>query len=259
MTRFNEAVDESLTEALGWYSVRIEDARNLLNAVLAHDLRSPLGAIMTSLDVLLQDDSLDAQHVRSVVRARNSATRMKSMIGDLLDFTRTRLGTGLPMAVAECDMGRIVQDVIEEQKAFHPDGVFLCEISGNLTGWWDSSRMQQMIANLLENAATHGTEGSLVSVAADAVNDHITISVHNRGVIPPEVQRVIFDPLRRAVSRERDNKRGSGMGLGLYIARQIAEAHGGGITVESSEQAGTTFTVRLPRQRSESVESAGRA
>lgn len=258
LTRFNEAIDESLAEAVSWYTARIEDARELLNGVLAHDLRSPLGAVLTSAEVLLRDDDLNAQQMRTVVRVRNGATRMRTMISDLLDFTRTRLGTGLPMAIDESNIEMIVRDVCEEQRALHPDVTIRCESSGNLTGRWDSSRMAQMLANLIGNAVEHGGRSS-VTVIAEGQNDAVALKVRNEGgAIPEEEQRVIFDPLRRAVVKDREGRpTGDGLGLGLYIARQIAEAHGGTIEVNSSEDEGTTFTVRVPRQPEKSAQTGG--
>lgn len=258
LIRFNEAIDETLSEAVGWYNARLEDARDLLNGVLAHDLRSPLGAILTSAELLLHDDDLDGRQTRTALRMRNSASRIQSMLSDLLDFTRTRLGTGLPMKAEDSSMERIIGVVVEEQRAAYPEIRIREEASGDLSGRWDPSRIEQMLENLTTNAVKHG-EGSPVTVAAKGLNGSVSVSVHNqKGTISNEEQRVIFDPLRRvAIQRRRDHSGGAGLGLGLYIARQIAEAHEGSIDVESSPEAGTTFTVRLPRRPKASAATAG--
>lgn len=256
---FNESIDESLSVSVGWYHARIEEARELLNGVLAHDLRSPLGAIVASIELFLRDDTMSDRQTRTALLMRKSAARMRRMIDDLLDFTRTRLGTGLPMAIAQYDMAAMVREVCEEQLAFHRGAHIACETRGTLTGYWDHARINQMLGNLIENAVKHGG-GSPVTVIAAGRDDEVTIEVHNeRGSIPDEQQQAIFDPLRLAVAANEDMPEPAdrGIGLGLYIARQIAEAHDGVIDLRSSEGEGTTFTVRLPRQRRQGAASAG--
>lgn len=258
LIRFNEAIDSSLIESLCWYNLRLEDARDLLNGVLAHDLRSPLSAILNVVEVLLRSENLESRQMHSVVRARNSANRIRKMIDDLLDYTRTRLGTGLPISTENGDMGEIVSTVLEEQGTFHPELVFRYEHAGDLHGRWDRARIQQMLTNLVENAARHTRNGAPVSVNVDASNGGVSVSIHNEGsVIPENEQRVIFDPLRRAAVTEQKDRHRAGLGLGLYIARQIAEAHAGTIEVESSMEAGTKFTVVLPRDHPEGAATAG--
>lgn len=257
LTRFNEAIDESLSEAVGWYNSRIEDARDLLNGVLAHDMRNPLGSAMTSAEVLLHDESLSPQNTRAAVRIRNSCKRLSKMIGDLLDFTRTRLGTGLPIATTEGDLGEEVREVVEELRNFHPDSTIHCHVDGDLTGSWDLARIEQLLSNLISNALEHGEFGSPVNVHALSADGELHVTIHNEGAIPEEEQRVIFDPLRRAVAQGMDDRSRHGLGLGLYIARQIAEAHDGAIDVMSSGESGTTFTVRLPRERKSGSATAG--
>lgn len=258
LARFNEAVDESMTTAIGWYHARVEDARELLNGILAHDLRTPVGAIITSSELLLLEDALTPKQTQAALKIRNSASRVRQMIADLLDFTRTRLGTGLPMAYERCDMAKVVRHVCEEGKAFHPDATINCENRGNLVGHWDRSRLEQMLSNLIANAVQHGGS-SPVTVTSEGTEEEIAVKVHNEGApIPEPVQRVIFDPLRRAVFRDGDQSpANAGVGLGLYIARQVAEAHDGTIEVASSQEEGTTFTVRLPRRPKKGSATAG--
>lgn len=258
LTRFNEAIDQSLADSVNWYNARIEDARVMLNGILAHDLRGPLGAVLMSTEVFLHDDSLSDLQMRTAVRIRNSSRRMETMINDLLDFTRTRLGTGLPVELGDYDMGRIIRDVVEEHRAFHPAATVNCEPSGDLSGCWDHARIEQMLGNLIGNAIEHGGD-SPVTVTAKQLNSEIAVSVHNEeGFIPQEEQRVIFDPMQRAAVRHGEERPGTaGLGLGLYIACQIAEAHGGVIDLDSSPERGTTFTVRLPRRREKGAGTAG--
>lgn len=250
MVRFNEAIDQALTESVAWYASRHERARDLFIGVLSHDLRNPLGAASMSAAALMQSEQLSANHLRMAVRIFNATVRMKAMIEDLLDFTRARMGTGLPIDVEPNDMKTIGSQVIEEMHAAYPSRAISMTTTGNLNGVWDGGRLEQMLSNLIGNAIRHGFPDTPVSltISGDA-RDELTLAVHNEGPpIAPEAQRIIFDLMvRGAIQEGVDKVRSGGLGLGLYIARHIALAHGGNITVESSADAGTTFTVKLPR------------
>jgi signal transduction histidine kinase len=258
LMRFNEAIDESLTEAASWYNSRVEEARMLLNGALAHDLRSPLGAVLAAAEVLLHEQTLDARQLRMALTIRNGANRIKGMINDLLDFTRTRLGTGLPINVRECNMKRIISNLIEENGACHPEAEIDFEFDGDPTGCWDAGRIEQMFGNLIGNALEHGQK-SPVRIVGCAHDKEVTVAVHNKGnVIPKEKLSTIFDPLKGGSEPNHPQHTSrAGLGLGLYIVRQIAEAHDGDVEVDSSAETGTTFTVRLPRKPKKSSEVAG--
>lgn len=264
LTRFNEAIDESLTEAANSYNNRMEDARDLLSGVLAHDLRNPLGAMLTGAEVLLQDETLKPQHTATAARIRSSGTRMRKMIDDLLDFTRTdftrtRLGTGMPITKANSDLTRVLRNVIGELKAFHPDAMLEWSPTGDLSSTCDAARIEQMLSNLISNAIFHGSDGMPITITAQGNDSDLIVKIRNHGdPISPAEQEVIFDPLRRAAVQVKEGGMqgvpGPGLGLGLYIVREIVEAHGGVILVESSEEEGTTFTVQLPRHNDGEME-----
>jgi signal transduction histidine kinase len=258
LTRFNEAVDQSLSNAIRWYTARLEEARDLFVGALGHDLRNPLAAILTSVEVQLQTDHLDPIQVETAMRMRNSALRMQEMLADLLDFTRTRLGEGIPLTLAPAHLGEVAEPVIEELRALHADREVRLELSGDLNGEWDRVRLQQLLSNLVGNAIRHCRPGSPVTVTVRGDTDTVELAVSNEGEpIPFELQRVMFAPLQRgAVSAERPSRE-DGLGLGLFIARQVAEAHGGSVELSSSDQKGTAFTVRLPRHPEKGSESAG--
>lgn len=259
LTRFNEAIDESLTKAIEWYSEKLEEARDLYTGVLAHDLRNPLGAILTSAEMLseMQDSGGDAEGLTGQILG--SATRMKEMIDDLLDFTRTRLGGGLPIDIRAQDMVILARQVAEELEAGDPQRHVRMDVPETLPGDWDGRRIQQMLSNLLSNAVRYCAPGTAVLLRARAKNDQVVLAVHNEGpAIPAEFQRKLFDPLTRRTVPER-KRTSAGLGLGLYIARQIAHAHGGTIELTSSDQQGTTFTVTLPRESESGQETASLA
>ena len=248
LARFNEAIDQSMIDAVAWYSERLDEARDLFAGALAHDLRNPLGAILTLADALLSADDLESQHTKSVSRIRNSGHRMARMIGDLLDFTRTRLGTGLGIDPAPMDLAQSCKSVVDEMRAFHANCVFETQFVGDLAGTWDSQRVEQMLSNLLGNAVSFGNDGAAIVLTARREADSVLVAVHNEGPhIPEDLQRNIFNPLVRAAANEAPSaKQTDGLGLGLYIADQIARAHGGFIDLHSTPTDGTTFTVHLP-------------
>ncbi|WEY41371.1 sensor histidine kinase [Paraburkholderia sp. SUR17] len=243
MIRFNEAVDQVLAESVRHYAAQTERSRDLFNGVLAHDLRSPLAAILNAGEVLLHDNGLSSSSVRAIAFVQRSATRMKQMIDDLLIFTRARLGDTLPISFASQDIGRICGDAADEVRASYPDATIDVRLAGDLRGRWDGARIGQLMVNLLTNAARYGSGG--VVVEADGREGHVTIVVSNEGnPIPEKALPTLFDPLTRANSPERSGS-AAGIGLGLYICRCIVRAHQGTIAVASSER-GTSFTVHMP-------------
>jgi len=246
LTRFGEAVDEGLTEAIGWYSRRLEDSRNLLIGVLAHDLRSPLGAIRMSAEYLLRTDRLQDGELRAASRIGASAARMAGYVSDLLDFTQTLLGAGLPVGREPLDLVCLCEDVVDELRAAHPKVTVLLEVHAAPKGSWNGPRLSQLLSNLVTNAIIHGEAGQPITVTVDQADTMATLAVHNRGApIPAEDLPTLFQPLMHARPAHRRQPGSSGLGLGLYIAREIALAHGGTLHVQSELEVGTTFTARL--------------
>lgn len=248
VTRFNEAIDQVLTESLTRYARDLEHSKEMFLAILGHDLRTPLGAILMSAAGLLMSQNLGQPQQAAASRILTSGTRIKGMVNDLLDFTRTRLGAGIPLARAEMDLGEVGRQVVEEVAAYHPDRDVRFDAAGPVRGWWDGARLGQAVSNLVGNAVQHGSAGTPVGVTLRGTADEVTVAVHNSGpVIPPGQMRQIFSPLKR-IARGAPQPHDSGsMGLGLFIASEIVKGHGGRIEVESSEAGGTTFTVHLPR------------
>src|SRR5688572_2080063 len=159
VTRFNEAIDEALTEATLWYSAAIEQTRDQFLAILGHDLRNPLAGIMLSADSLRQSASSAgpaAPDAQAALRILNSAGRMERMVKDLLDLTRTRLGGGIPVTPVSMNMDALVREVMGEFDASHPGRTLVYELQGDLRGEWDRDRIAQVISNLVGNALQHG-------------------------------------------------------------------------------------------------------
>jgi len=145
----------------------------------------------------------------------------------------------------------VCEEVVQEIRAAHPEADVRFQAHGDLTGEWDADRLRQVVSNLLGNAVHHGGGAGPVDVSASAEGSHVRLVVRNGGPpIPPEALTTLFDPLIRVSSPDAQERRRHGsIGLGLYIARVVALAHGGDIEVKSSGEAGTVFTVRLPRRR----------
>lgn len=221
-------------------AVRIDETREQFIAILGHDLRAPLSTIAMATQ-LLTHGALDARGSDLVVRIVRSTRRMEGMIGALLDFARGRLGGGIPIERARCDLASLCLSALEEAQQAQPTRVFEFETKGDVTGSWDADRLEQVLTNLLGNAVQHGEDP--IRVVARGADDHVILTVQNRGrAIPTAVLPVLFEPFHERALGSR-----SGLGLGLYIVGEIVRAHGGTIGVRSSTEEGTTLTVELPR------------
>jgi signal transduction histidine kinase len=258
VTRFNESIDQSVTKAVASYTRRVDQSRDLFLAILGHDLRNPLNSI--SMSALMprpppgrpNADTADAGPASFAAQIVNHAQGMARMIADLLDYTRTRLGAGMPVSPAPMDLGALGRELFDQFRAAHPERELRYQADGDLRGDWDADRLRQAVSNLLGNAVQHGAADAPIDLRLDGTApDAVVVVVHNGGPpIPPGELPRIFDPLVRGSSAQHPkvNRPGS-IGLGLYIAREVARSHGGGIDVTSSAAAGTAFTVTLPRRR----------
>jgi signal transduction histidine kinase len=248
LTRFNEAIDQSLTEAITRYTEDLDQSKEMFLAILGHDLRTPLGAVMMSAQFMLETHELAEPHLTLTTRIFSSSKRMNQMIGALLDFTRSRLGGGIPLVRANMNMGKAVHDVVNEISAAYPDRTIKIDARGSLDGDWDCARVSQVLTNLIGNALEYGSAKSSATVSVQGDDSEVWVAIHNRGVaIPAEQLNGIFNPMKRKEITATAGPAGN-LGLGLYIADRIVNAHKGRIDVESSEEGGTTFTVHLPRK-----------
>jgi len=228
-------------------SERTETLRlnEMFTAVLGHDLRNPLNAVLTAAQ-LLERRSQDEATQRTAARMVASARRMSRLIEDMLDLARARLAGGIPLKRDRTDLAAILNRVVQEHQASYPDRRIELIAEGELTGEWDGDRLSQVVSNLLGNALQHGKADGVVQVRATRdASDTITFSVASLGHIDPDLLPHIFDPFRGA---QQSVARRGGLGLGLYIVQQIVHAHQGEITVESGDDERTTFTVRVPRR-----------
>ena len=247
LTRFNEAIDQAVTESVAHYTKTIDNSRNLFLGILGHDLRNPIGAASMAAQRIERwgtTDPKQAKVVSELVRTTERATRI---LNDLLDLTRSSFGTDIPIAKAKTDMAKLCQTIADELLSIDETQVVRVEYNGDPVGFWDEARMGQVLSNLMGNAIQYRDSCSPVTVIILGNDpDTVTLSVHNWGsTIPIENQRAIFQSGMRG--QVNDPGEHTHLGLGLYIARLIVEAHGGEIAVTSDEKSGTTFTVQLPR------------
>ena len=216
-----------------------------LIGIVSHDLRNPVTAIMMGASTLLRRPDLEERQRRTTERILTSAGRASRMIHDLLDFTQARLGGGLRVQRQPGDLHALVRQVVEESQASHPGRTLVLKQTGTGEGAWDADRLSQLMDNLLANALHYSPPQSTVTVVTRGEAQQVVLSVHNGGApIPAELLPRLFQPLQRGedtVSATRS------VGLGLYIVDQVVRAHGGSIEVRSTQEAGTTFTVSLPR------------
>jgi len=249
ITRFNEAIDQALAASVDSYSTAVTTSRDMFLAVLGHDLRSPLQAISMTGRLLLRPELPDTARQAAAMRIERCSTTMGLLINDLLEFTRTRLGSGIPLARTACDLGTICTTALETIRAGNPEQSFEEQISGDLVTLADAPRLHQVLLNLLSNAVQHGDRAKAISLMASGNDDGIELRVQNFGrPIPEAALQKIFEPMVRAPGPEADSSEQSksSLGLGLFIVREIVEGHGGSVRVQSSQDAGTVFTVRLP-------------
>ena len=250
ITRFNEGMDKALAQSVQRYSSEVGASRDMFLAVLGHDLRGPLSGIDMSAMLLAKPGLADAARQQAAGRIKRASRDMKRLITDLLEYTRTRLGAGIPIDRAACDLGPVCEASLEDIRAGNPEQQFVQQLSGDLTLQADAGRMQQALSNLLSNAVQHGDRQSPVSLTAEGEADAVYLRVTNSGdPIPADALQVIFEPLVQApnASSEAHERSKTSLGLGLFIVREIVLAHGGTIAVESSAESGTVFTIRLPR------------
>ena len=247
ITRFNEAIDQALTEAAVRYLEKVEESRELFLGILGHDLRNPLFAISGFADLIIRAKNVE-RNVEFATRISISVGRMSRLITDLIELTRVQLGAGISVNPTEIDIQKTCRQVLAEMRAIHPARNFQLNGDDSLLGKWDEPRISQVLSNLLGNAVQHGSANSAITVTAKKVSNGIEIQVHNHGpAVPPRLLPNLFDRFVQGKSVvATDESQSNSLGLGLYIAKEIIVAHRGTISVQSSDAEGTTFTACLP-------------
>jgi signal transduction histidine kinase len=246
VSRFHEAIDQAIAESVTRYNRELTRSKDRFIAILGHDLRNPLNAITMSASLMLEAGELPDAAIGRINTIVRGARRMDQMVADLLDFARARFGRGIPITRVATDMKTVVDAAVAEVTASHPNARVEVEARGDLHGNWDGIRLAQVVTNLVSNAVQHGTNESPVEVTVRGMHDEVVIAVRNEGpAIAAEKMSEIFD--LAAGHGAAKNAAGDHLGLGLSIVAEIVKAHDGSIDARSSAEAGTVFTVRLPR------------
>jgi len=220
------------------------DFERWILAIVSQDIRDPLGTILFAAH-RLQEIAEPANPLRAHAELiERGARRIQHTVTDLLDLSREREGTGISIDAKPTDLRVLCRQIIGELEMLARDRQFTfdCDVDG--TGAWDEHRLVQAISNLASNAVHHGTPGSPVHVRVTGDEQSVAVEVHNRGTIPKEILARLFEPFRAG---RHSATRGAGLGLGLFVARAIARAHGGGVEVDTSDDT-TMFRLVLPRQ-----------
>lgn len=245
VARFNEGIDQALAESVGRCST---DIATFL-AVIGHDLRSPLWVLQGSIEILTSPGLNDAKRSETMMRLRRSAQSMERLVGDLLEYTGAQLGCGITVHRSLCDLAPICAEAIDAVRATYPDRTFALSVSGDLQVQADAPRMEQVLINLLHNAVQHGDAAAPVSLRGSGKQDEVVLEVANLGPpIPVDALHTIFDPrVQVPASRSEPHHHPyTGLGMGLFIVREIVNRHNGTVTVASAAE--TVFTVTLPRE-----------
>lgn len=255
LVRFNEAMDEALAASMLRFAEEAAHMRNVFLGVLSHELRTPLSTIVASGHSLQKAAREHKVLPEAADRVLRGGKRIESLLDDLLDYVRSGLGEGLRVTPAAVDVKTVCSRIVAELQTLHPTRRIELRTAGDLACQCDEQRMAQAISNLVNNAHKYGTPGLPIRVSASGeAPDEIVIDVQNAGQpIPPSVKDTMFDPLVRGAGAEME---GFNLGLGLYIVRQIAVAHGGNASVRSEPELGTVFRIRWPRDSGSAQPSA---
>ncbi|AHG40373.1 sensor histidine kinase [Pseudomonas syringae CC1557] len=248
MIRFNEAIDQALAESISSYTSAVQASRNIFLGILGHDLRTPLSAILLGADVLLRTSDLGARATKVASRIYSSVKRASQIVGDLLDFTRSQIGPGIPLKKTEIDVQPICARIVDESRTVNPEADIRLTSSEHVIANVDGDRLEQVFSNLIGNSIQHGNSSDPVEVTLAVSGDTLQFTVHNTGnPIPEDVLPFIFNPMGRySPEQVTDNGPYSSLGLGLFIVSKIVDAHGGRIEVTSKAELGTTFAVFIP-------------
>jgi signal transduction histidine kinase len=240
IVRFNEALDQGIAAILQYHESSVTQYTTRFLAILAHDIRNPLNVIN------LAAAGLERQAPGNAVdRIKRGVRQANRMVDDLAIFVRQRTGSALPLSKSPTDLRLLCEQALESTRAQHADKSFNLTAQGDLRGVWDSDRLLQVINNLLSNAAIHGA-GPQIGIEIRSEGAEVVIEVTSQGnPIPAEQLESIFEPMVRAAGTSETLF--GGLGMGLFIVREIVSAHGGSVAVRSSLNDGTTFAVRLPR------------
>jgi sigma-B regulation protein RsbU (phosphoserine phosphatase) len=227
--------------------------RDRVVGILGHELRNPLSAIVALARVTMSREDLPGEVRERLSQMDRAAQRSLAMIESLLDFSHSRWKGALPTRPVLTDPREIADRVIDELRAANPDRVIALDARSSAPFEMDPARMEQVLSNLIGNAIIHGSAETPVEVSVAVGETEALLEVRNRGpVIPADQVASLFQPFTQGVGAASESERPRGLGLGLYIVREIVSAHDGTVSVDSDNESGTRFRIHLPRRLSTS-------
>ncbi|MCU1759992.1 PAS domain-containing sensor histidine kinase [Pseudomonas sp. 14P_8.1_Bac3] len=249
LLREKTAAETALQQAQAELNLAYEKAQRRASfaeqmvAIVSHDLKNPLTAIKMASDILARGER-SAKETKLLSHISQSADRAERMIADLLDFALARVGSGIAISPSPQDLHAFVSHSVDELRVAFPNASLLHNSSGSGSAFLDADRVQQIIGNLVANSVAYGDLKQPITVTSRLEDGQAVVSVHNHGpVIPQTLMAVLFEPMTRGTETDSDVR---SVGLGLFIVREIALAHGGNVSVSSSLEDGTVFRVYLP-------------
>ena len=247
LVHFNEAMDRSLAELSATFSPSQSQPNALFLGVLNHELRTSVASILMSAQVLMHRSTAGSPEGKAAQRILRSCEQVRQTLDALSDFTKVRLGSAIELDRVDGDVGVLCRQALDEYARIDRERSVRLSSDGDLHGSWDAPRIREAVRGLIANAARLASRGSAVTIVVDGHDaDEVKVTVHGDGTpIDLDTLRTIFDPVARV---ESDNPTYAGLGLGLFIVRKVVDAHGGQVSVDASEEHGTTFTVVLPRR-----------
>ena len=248
VVRFNEAIDQAIAESIEYFTAEVDRARNLVLTMLSHDMRNPLVAIALTAAYLVKLHA-GAEVSKAASLLTCASNEMTTLLDNMVDLNRTMLGLGIKIELADINLETVFADELELLRGANPGRRFELEVVGDMRGRWDGPLLQRVLRNLISNAVTHGTPDTPIRTVLVGTATAVRVAVTNSG---PTIEQAaldpIFDPLMRGTATEPGHATDGGLGLGLYIVREIARAHGGEVVVRSAEGV-TVFEVLLPRDK----------
>lgn len=247
LLRFNESIDQIMTESLSRYTEKLNYAGTLFVGTLVNDVRKSLTTVSDSARTLT-NEKLELEQMQLVSRIEAGASHVDLTVSDLIDAVCIRVGGGVQIRLVPMDMAAAAKEAAKEYEEAHPGRKVMVETVGNLEGKGDRARIQQLLSILIGSRMQHESRTCETTVRAKAGDHEVILSVHSDGTIPPESVATAFDPLTRMPDENVVQSGATRLNLGLFIAKGIVTAHGGKIALVSGEKQGTTYTVHLPYQ-----------
>ncbi|MEG3919231.1 HAMP domain-containing sensor histidine kinase [Microcoleus sp. T3_A4] len=237
------SIEQAVNDAATQFSETLRDIQELFMVTLTHDLRNPINVVKMGTQLTLRRLERGDTHTDVAARMLNAINRLDSMIQNLLDASRLRAGQSLKMEFEECNFEMLVQEVVEDLSFAYGER-FVIVSESEIRAYCSRKEIRRVIENLAINAVKYGAPSTPITLTIQQTETQISLTIHNEGnPIALDAQSILFQQFRRTISAEEQ----TGWGLGLFLAKNITEAHQGTLAVESAEGKGTSFIINLPK------------